>query len=121
MDVDLPVDQLAARLTMSGVTVDRMEPMGPDFQGKVVVGKVLTVNPHPKADRLTLVRWKWALGMCGGWSVVLPTCGKDADGHCLARRPFARRIRDQGSSDSGSLGGMLCSPGMGLTMRKADH
>lgn len=54
MDVDLPVDQLAARLTMSGVTVDRMEPMGPDFQGKVVVGKVLTVNPHPKADRLTL-------------------------------------------------------------------
>lgn len=48
------MEELAARLTMSGVTVDRMEPMGVDFQGKVVVGKVLKVAPHSQADRLTI-------------------------------------------------------------------
>jgi phenylalanyl-tRNA synthetase beta chain len=51
--VDLTVDAavLAERLTMTGLEVEAVEEVAPDFVG-VVVGKVTRVAPHPQADRL---------------------------------------------------------------------
>jgi len=54
--VDLPVtpEELAERLTLVGFEVEGIEPVNPDFSG-VVVGRAVRVDPHPQADRLTVV------------------------------------------------------------------
>ena len=44
-------DTLAHQLTMAGLEVDDSSPIAKPFTG-VVVGEVLTVEPHPDADRL---------------------------------------------------------------------
>ncbi len=44
---------LAERLTFAGLEVEAIATVGSDFAG-VVVGEILEVRPHPKADRLTL-------------------------------------------------------------------
>ncbi len=51
--VNPPLDsrQLAAELTMAGLEVDAIEPVAADFHG-VVVAEVLSVEPHPDADKL---------------------------------------------------------------------
>jgi phenylalanyl-tRNA synthetase beta chain len=70
VDLTLPVAQLAERLTLAGLEVTGVRVLGlpvpeglivkPEDQGpvwdrdKVVVGKILTVERHPNADRLTL-------------------------------------------------------------------
>lgn len=46
---------LADALTMSGVEVERVEPVAPAFDN-VVVAEVLEVQKHPAADRLTVCR-----------------------------------------------------------------
>src|SRR6187402_410337 len=51
----LDARELAARLTMSGLEVEAIEPAAGDFQG-VVVGQVLSVERHPGADKLTVCR-----------------------------------------------------------------
>ncbi len=43
--------ELAAQLTMAGLEVDRIEPAAPAFE-QVVVGRVVDLVPHPRADRL---------------------------------------------------------------------
>lgn len=51
-----PDDQtLSHLLTMAGLEVDAMAPAAPAFSG-VVVGKILSTQPHPDADRLKLCR-----------------------------------------------------------------
>ena len=53
--VDPPLDSatLAHRLTMSGLEVEERVPSAPPFSG-VVVARVLKVERHPNADRLTV-------------------------------------------------------------------
>jgi len=46
---------LADALTMAGFEVEGRVPVAPPFSG-VVVGKVLAVDRHPNADRLTVCR-----------------------------------------------------------------
>ncbi|NDU91816.1 MAG: phenylalanine--tRNA ligase subunit beta, partial [Ferrovum sp.] len=50
----LDSDALAHMLTMGGLEVEALEAVAPPFAG-VVVGHVLTVLPHPQADRLKLL------------------------------------------------------------------
>ncbi len=54
--VDIPVapEVLADRLTLVGFEVEGIEQVKPDFSG-VVVGRAARVEPHPNADRLTVV------------------------------------------------------------------
>lgn len=47
--------ELAHQLTMAGLEVDAIEPMAPAFTG-VVVGRVLSTEPHPDADKLRVAR-----------------------------------------------------------------
>lgn len=50
---DWDSSQLAAALTMAGLEIDAIVPVAGDFS-KVIVAEVLTTQPHPEADRLTL-------------------------------------------------------------------
>ncbi|MBI5450674.1 MAG: phenylalanine--tRNA ligase subunit beta [Gammaproteobacteria bacterium] len=55
--VDPPIStaQLSAQLTMAGLEVDAVTPVAAAFNN-VVVGQVVSVGPHPEADRLQICR-----------------------------------------------------------------
>ena len=53
VEQDWAPDDLAERLTMAGLEVETVEPVGQSLDG-VVVGEVKTVREHPNADRLVL-------------------------------------------------------------------
>ncbi len=55
VDVELEPGQLAERLTVLGMEVKGLERWGADWQN-VVVGELLEVRRHPRADRLSLTR-----------------------------------------------------------------
>jgi len=68
-DPPVDTDALAERLTMGGLEVEAIEAVAPPFSG-VVVARVLSVVPHPKADRLKLCE------IDAGTGTVLPiVCG----------------------------------------------
>ena len=51
VDVELTPEQLAERLTLLGMEVKSIERWGADWE-QVVTGELLTVEKHPRADRL---------------------------------------------------------------------
>ncbi len=53
VDFDLAPETLAERLTLLGMEVQSIERWGSDWQN-VVIGELLTVEKHPRADRLSL-------------------------------------------------------------------
>ncbi len=53
VDIKLPPEKLAEKLTMAGLEVEAVYTVG-DTWDNVVIGEVMAVNPHPHADRLTL-------------------------------------------------------------------
>ncbi len=55
VDFDLSPEDLAHRLTMVGLEVDSMEKIGEGFDS-VVVARLVAVEPHPEADRLTVCK-----------------------------------------------------------------
>ena len=55
VDVDLTPEQLAERLTLLGMEVKAIIPWGADWRN-VVVGELLSVERHPRADRLSLTK-----------------------------------------------------------------
>ena len=54
VDTDLLPKEVARRLTMAGSEVKGLQVIGENWEG-IVVGRITAVNPHPNADRLTLV------------------------------------------------------------------
>ena len=55
VDFDWPPEELSERLTMLGLEVEKLERVGGGYEG-VVVAEVLSREPHPNADRLSLCR-----------------------------------------------------------------
>ncbi|HEX6676418.1 MAG TPA: phenylalanine--tRNA ligase subunit beta [Actinomycetes bacterium] len=55
VEVDLPALTLADRLTDGGLEIESVDRVGEDVAG-VLTARVLAVAPHPRADRLALVR-----------------------------------------------------------------
>ena len=55
VDFDWSPEELAERLTMLGIEVERVEKIAGEFEG-VVVAQVLTRDKHPNADKLSLCR-----------------------------------------------------------------
>lgn len=51
---DISAEEGAALLTAAGLEVEAFEPLGQNFSG-VVVAEVVAKEPHPKADKLTVV------------------------------------------------------------------
>jgi phenylalanyl-tRNA synthetase beta chain len=54
VDLRLPVEQLAEKLTQAGLEVDAIERTGGDWGDEIRVATVTAVDPHPNADRLRL-------------------------------------------------------------------
>jgi phenylalanyl-tRNA synthetase beta chain len=60
VDIDIPVEKLAERLTLAGLEVETIEHIGlpgadlPWDPEKIVVGELRAVRQHPNADRLVL-------------------------------------------------------------------
>lgn len=53
VDITIPVEEVAEKLTMAGFEVEDIIRIGGGWD-KVVVGRIKAVNRHPNADRLTL-------------------------------------------------------------------
>ena len=53
VDIDLPPEELAHKLTMAGTEVGGIDVVGGSWDN-VFVGYVVSVDPHPNADRLRL-------------------------------------------------------------------
>jgi phenylalanyl-tRNA synthetase beta chain len=68
-DPPIGTAELAEKLTMAGLEVENLRPVAPPFHG-VVVAKVLSVAPHPNADRLRVCEVD--VGAAGTLSIV---CG----------------------------------------------
>ena len=108
--IALPPELLAEQLTMAGLEVDSMERAAPEFSG-VVVAQVLTLNPHPDADKLRVASVDSGNGeplqiVCGapnvavGVKVPLATIGAVLPGDLRIKKSKLRGVESFG---------MLCS------------
>jgi len=69
VDIDLPADELADRLTASGLEVDSVQAVAAPFSG-VVVAQIIACNPHPNADKLQVCTLS-----CGDAEALQVVCG----------------------------------------------
>jgi phenylalanyl-tRNA synthetase beta chain len=110
VDPPLDSDELAHRLTMSGLEVEEKAPAAPPFRG-VVVGRVLAVARHPHAERLTVCQVDVGRGeplsiVCGapnaapGAVVPCALVGAELLGGLVIKQASVRGVESQG---------MLCS------------
>ncbi|HET9680988.1 MAG TPA: phenylalanine--tRNA ligase subunit beta, partial [Candidatus Limnocylindrales bacterium] len=72
--VELSPEALAERLTLLGMEVKGLEQRGSEWRN-VVVGELLEVRPHPRADRLSLTRVRVGASNAGGDEVLDIVCG----------------------------------------------
>ncbi len=109
VDIDISPLALADRLTMAGLEVDAVEEYTPAFTG-VVTAKILSMKPHPGADKLHLLEVTTgeqvlpivcgAQNMKAGDVVALATVGATIPGGYSIK---SSKIRGEASE------GMLCS------------
>jgi phenylalanyl-tRNA synthetase beta chain len=63
VDLSLPLEELADRLTLAGLEVETIERIGDWWdRSRILVGEVVVVRPHPDADRLVLVDVRYGEG-----------------------------------------------------------
>lgn len=93
--LSLPPQELAERLTLAGLKVERIISRGEGWDN-VSVAAVLAVAPHPNADRLRLVTLE-----AGGPEQPTVVCGAPnvAVGQKIAFAAVGARLRDGYSGD----------------------
>jgi phenylalanyl-tRNA synthetase beta chain len=109
LPLDLPAQDLAERLLQLGFEVAAVEKRGPAFSG-VVTGRVLTVEKHPNADRLSLCVVEvgsdkycvvcGAKNVAAGQKIALARVGAVLPGGFKIERSKIRGVESQG---------MICS------------
>ena len=115
VDPALTTDELVHLLTMSGLEVEEVKPVAPDFAG-IVVGHVLSVEKHPNADKLSVCRVDAGRGealqiVCGapnvaaGMKAPLAVVGARLAGES-PDKPFEIKVAKMRGVESQ---GMLCS------------
>ncbi len=63
VEITMPLEELAERMTMAGLEVAAIEYVGAEWdRDKVFVGEILEVRPHPNADRLTIAIVEYGAG-----------------------------------------------------------
>lgn len=85
VDVDLPVEALAERMTLAGLEVESITRIGEMWdRDKIFVGQILSVTRHPDAERLTLVRVDYGaadpMTVVTGAPNMMPFIGQDLSG-----------------------------------------
>ena len=109
VELDRGPEEIAHLLSIAGVEVDEIETSGPRFS-KVVTARLLDVQPHPNAGKLSICR------VFDGESEKQVVCGatnmKAGDGVALAqhkaRLPGGRVVK-RGKLRGETSDGMLCS------------
>jgi phenylalanyl-tRNA synthetase beta chain len=100
VDLTLPLDTLAHRLTMAGLEVAGIERIGAEWQrDRLFVGEVVEVRPHPNADRLVLATV--AYGQAAPQTVVTgaPNLRPGDRGQKVAFAVEGARLRDGYSAE----------------------
>ena len=116
--IDIPVRELAERLTMAGIAVEEIEDQAAAYQG-MVTARVLTLTKHPQADHLLIA--KVDAGVCGQKQVI--TAAKNLQTGDLVPLALPGTILPTGKNISAATfkdvlsEGMLCS-GMELGLEK---
>lgn len=110
VDFDLPVEELAARLTMMGLEVDKIEYFGQGIKG-VVVGEIVEIAPHPQADKLVVCQVNigteriqivtGATNMAPGNRVPVAPAGAELPGGLKLKKTRLRGIESWGMMCSG--------------------
>ncbi|MGL4649930.1 MAG: phenylalanine--tRNA ligase subunit beta, partial [Caldilineaceae bacterium] len=97
VDLNLPTEELAERLTLAGLAVDAIERVGDWWDPTFIrVAELVAVLPHPDADRLTLVDIDDGSGtiervVTGAPNIFVHKGRTKADGTLpLLKAPFAR-------------------------------
>ncbi len=85
VDITLPVEALAERLTLAGLEVEGIQRIGELWdRDKIFVGQILDVQRHPDAERLTLVRVDYGasapMTVVTGAPNMFPFIGQDLSG-----------------------------------------
>jgi len=74
VDINVPLDDVLNRLTMAGFEGKVIHIIGGNWES-IVIGQITAVNPHPNADRLTLVTIDAGTGqetvVCGAPNVAV--------------------------------------------------
>ena len=114
VDIDLPPAELAHRLTMAGNEVGEVNVIGGTWDN-VYVGHVVSVEPHPNADRLTLAT------VSLGHEEITVVCGAPnvAQGQRVSFAKVGARLIDARTGETKTLkaatirgvesAGMVCS------------
>ena len=55
IDLEVGVDELCDKMTMLGLEIESVDRPGEEIQ-KVVVGEILSIEPHPDADKLVVCK-----------------------------------------------------------------
>lgn len=106
----LSSEALAHALTMAGLEIESVDPVAPPFSG-VVVGRVVSVNKHPNADKLTVCQVDVGSGITLGIVCGAPNVAPGIRVPCAvvgAVLPGDLRIR-QATMRGVDSQGMLCS------------
>ena len=106
----IATEDLAMQLTMAGLDVDAITPVAPAFEG-VVVGEVLSVEPHPDAGNLKVC--KVNIGKTAPLSIVCGAqnvrAGMRAPTACIGARLPDGLVIKQANLRNVTSDGMLCS------------
>jgi phenylalanyl-tRNA synthetase beta chain len=113
VEISLPIQELAEKLTMSGAEVSGMETIG--GWESIVVGEVISIAPHPNADRLTLATidlgGERLTSVCGapnvdvGQKVAFAHCGAHFIDPKTGERVKLKKSKIRGVDSAG----MICS------------
>ena len=108
VDPKVDADTLAAQLTMAGLEVEGLRPAAPEID-KVIVGEVVSMDPHPDADKLRVCQvndgaetWNVvcaAANVRAGLKVAFAPVGAELPG-IVIRKARLRGVESQG---------MICS------------
>ena len=120
---EITPEEVAHKLTMGAFEVEEIQKIGPKLKGPIVVGKILAIQKHPNADRLSLTKvttdGKNELEIvCGGKNIqtgqLVPVA---LPGAVVLNRQDSSELAIKTSEIRGIKSfGMLCSPGeLGLT------
>jgi len=114
VDINMPVAELAEKLTIAGIEVNSIESIGQTWQN-IVVGEIIDIKPHPDADRLRLatvdIGGEQPTVICGapnlnkGDKIAFAKLGAElVDGHS-GKKVTLKKATIRGVQS----GGMICS------------
>ncbi|MEW6664268.1 MAG: phenylalanine--tRNA ligase subunit beta [Thermodesulfobacteriota bacterium] len=116
VSIDMSPRELAERMTMSGLEVESLEPVGQSL-GDIVAARILTIRPHAQADRLFVCE----VDVGGRTLPVVCSAPNLAEGAVVpmalpgTRLPAGMTVEESIIRGSRSVGMLLAEDEMGLT------